>query len=263
LNSLPPDFSCSWYISKNSNCFNTYQGNGDEITIHPKSSCIGKESEITFRITHYGDNGYAEYKKSFYVNCPREDLMSYSVLDSYGGSPPKYGDTYYLCPYTTYNIFFNEYDNNCSVTNLDWTLPYGWSEHYHYSNYVSIYTNDWPDGFLEVKGKTSCSGDTLVNLMSIYFGAAECGGYFIAYPNPTGDFVDIDVDKAKLNVENIEIEGEYLLTIVDKSGTIKFKTEFQGFPYRVDTGNLPDGLYFVNIIHKGKNSTIRLIIQHR
>jgi len=262
LSYVPPRFSCSWYISKNAYCFNTYQGDGNSITIYPNYTCIGKESEITFKITQHGGNGYAEYKKSFYVNCPREDLMSYSVLDSYGGSPPKYGDTYYLCPYTTYNIFFNENDPDCSVTNLDWDLPYGWSEHYRYSNYISIYTNDWPDGFLEIKGKTTCSGDTEVTLMSPYFGAAECGGYFMAYPNPTGDFVDIDVDKTKLNAENISIDGKCLLTLTDKSGMIKFKTEFKGFPYRIDTANLPDGLYFVNIIYKGKSSTIRLIIKH-
>ena len=53
-----------------------------------------------------------------------------------------------------------------------------------------------------------------------------------------------------------------LLTIVDKSGMIKFKTEFQGFPYRIDTSGLPEGLYFVNIIHKGKTSTIKLIVKH-
>jgi len=260
LNDVPSGFSCSWNISKNAGCFNSpTSGTGDSATVYPNSYCLGIEAEITFTISH---NGTASYSKSFYVNCPREDLMSYSVLDSYGGSPPKYLDTYYLCPYTTYNIFFNENDPNCSVTDLDWILPYGWSEHYRYSNYISIYTNDWPDGFVEIKGKTTCSLSNRVTLMSIYFGAAECGGYFMAFPNPTGDFVDIDVDKAKLSAENVNIENECLLTIVDKSGMIKFKTEFKGFPYRIDTSYLPDGLYFVNIINKGKTSTIRLIIKH-
>ena len=261
LSDVPPGFTCTWYISKNSSCFNTYQGTGSSIDLYPNSSCIGKESEITFRITQNGDGVYAEYKKSFYVNCPREDLTSYSVLDSYGGSPPKYGDTYYLCPYTTYNIFYNEYDYNCNVTITDWDLPYGWSEHYHYSHYVSIYTNDWPDGFLYIKGTTDCNPSE-VTLMGIYFGAAECGGYFLAYPNPSESFVEIDVDKVKLRTDNISIDGECILTLIDKSGMIKFKTDFQGFPYRIDTSGLPEGLYFVNIIHKGKTSTIRLIIQH-
>jgi hypothetical protein len=266
LDYVPPGFTCTWYISKNAFCFNTYQGNGSSVDLYPNSSCIGKESEITFRITQDGDGGYAEYKKSFYVNCPREDLTSYSVLDSYGGSPPKYGDTYYLCPYTTYNIFYNEYDSNCDVTITDWDLPYGWTEHFHEYHYISIYTNDWPDGFLYVKGTTECNGtdcnESEVTLMSIYFGAAECGGYFLAYPNPSESFVDIDVDKVKLRTENISIDGECILTLIDKSGMIKFKTEFQGFPYRIDTSGLPEGLYFINIIHKGKTSTIRLIIQH-
>jgi hypothetical protein len=261
LNDVPPGFSCSWYISKNAYCFNTYQGSGDSVDLYPNSSCIGKESEITFRIMQNGDGGYAEYKKIFYVNCPPEDLMSYYVLDSYGGSPAKYGDTYYLCPYTTYNIFFNETDPNCSVSNLDWDLPYGWSEHYRYSNYISIYTNDWPDGFLEIQGTTDCNSSE-VTLMSPFFAAAECGGYFLAYPNPSESFVDIDVDKIKLRTDNISIDGECKLTLLDKSGMIKFKTEFQGFPYRIDTSGLPEGMYFINIVHKDKTSTIRLIIKH-
>jgi hypothetical protein len=261
LHNVPPNFSTSWYISKNAYCFNTYQGSGNSVDLYPNSSCIGKESEITFRITQNVDGGYAEYKKSFYVNCPREDLMSYTVLDSYGGSPAKYGDTYYLCPYTTYNIFFNENDPNCSVSNLDWDLPYGWSEHYRYSNYISIYTNDWPDGFLEILGTTDCNSSE-ITLMSPYFASAECGGYFLAYPNPSESFVDIDIDKIKLRTDNISIDGECKLTLLDKSGMIKLNTEFQGFPYRIDTSGLPEGLYFINIVHKGKISTIRLIIKH-
>lgn len=261
LDYVPDGFSSSWYISKNAYCFNTYQGDGSSVYLYPNSSCIGKESEITFRITQNGDGGYAEYKKSFYVNCPREDLMSYTVLDSYGGSPAKYGDTYYLCPYTTYNIFFNENDPDCSVSNLDWDLPYGWSEHYRYSNYISIYTNDWPDGFLEIQGTTDCNSSE-ITLMSPFFAAAECGGYFLAYPNPSKSFVDIDVDKIKLRTDNISIDGKCKLTLLDKSGMIKFNTEFQGFPYRIDTSVLPEGMYFINIVHKGKTSTIRLIIKH-
>lgn len=261
LNNVPPGFTCSWYISKNASCFNTYQGTGSTVDLYPNSYCIGKESEITFRITQDGDGGYAEYDSSFYVNRPREDLMSYSVPDSYGSPPPKYGDTYYLCPYTTYNIFFNENDPVCTVSNLDWNLPYGWSEHYRYSNYISIYTNDWTGGVLYIKGTTTCNTSE-VTLMSIYFGTDECEGYFIAYPNPSESYVDIDVNKVKLQTDNISIDGECLITIIDKSGMVRFKTEFKGFPYRIDTSGLPEGLYFINITHKGKTSTMRLIIKH-
>jgi len=264
LNDVPDDFTPNWYISKNAYCFNTSSGSGSSVTLIPNSSCAGKESEITFRITDDNDeeDGYAEYKKSFYVNCPKENLMSYYVLDSYGSSPPKYGDTYYLCPYTYYTIYFNENDPDCTVTGLTWDLPSGWAKNYEYSNYVSIYTNDTPDGFMEIKGYTTCSPSVKAILLSPYFGAAECGGYFLAYPNPAGNYIDIDVDKAKLNNENIVIEDECLLSVIDQSGTVKLKTEFKGLPYRFDTTNLPNGLYYVNIVYKGKTSTIRLIIKH-
>jgi hypothetical protein len=263
LNYVPDGFTCTWYISKNANCFNTYQGNGSSVTLYPNSTCTGKESEITFRITQNGDGGYAEYKQSFYVNCPHEDLMSYYVLDSYGSAPPKYGETYYLCPYTYYTIYFNENDGSCNVTGLEWNLPYAWSKNYEESNYVSIYTNDVPDGFMEIKGYTSCSPSAKAVLLSPYFAPFECGGYFLAYPNPSENFVDIDIDKSKVSAEKITIGDECLLTLVDKTGLIKFKTTFKGFPYRIDTTQLPEGMYFVNIVFKGRTSTIRLVIRHR
>jgi hypothetical protein len=136
LSYVPEGFSCTWSISKNAYCFaSPTSGTGSTANVYPNNSCIGKESEITFTISH---NGTASYKKSFYVNCPREDLMSYSVLDSYGATPPKYGDTYYLCPYTIYHIYFNENDPGCSISDLNWLLPTGWSEYYRYNNMISL-----------------------------------------------------------------------------------------------------------------------------
>ena len=68
--------------------------------------------------------------------------------------------------------------------------------------------------------------------------------------------------KSNLSESFIVIDDECLLSVIDQSGTIKLKTEFKGFPYRIDTTNLPNGLYYVNIVYKGKTSTIRLVIKH-
>jgi hypothetical protein len=267
LTNIPDGFSTpTWNISKNPTCFNSpTSGTGNSATIYPNSSCIGKQCEITFSISH---NGTASYKKSFYLNGPREDLVSISVIDSYGGSPSKYGDTYYFCPNTTYMIYYNNYDNSCTTWDFSWVLPYGWTEHYRSSNYVSINTNDNPDGYLEIWAKTSCCSQySRVEVLNPFFGAAECGGYFMAYPNPSNNSVEINIIQSKVFGEEISTaalitEAECQLTIVDKSGMTKYKVEFKGIPYKVDTSNLQDGPYFINLMCNNKKSTIRIVIKH-
>ncbi|MBP7730505.1 MAG: T9SS type A sorting domain-containing protein [Bacteroidales bacterium] len=48
----------------------------------------------------------------------------------------------------------------------------------------------------------------------------------------------------------------------DKTGVVKYKTEFKGFPLRVNIDNLPEGLYFINILYNGKTYTMRVVIKH-
>jgi hypothetical protein len=230
------------------------------VTLTPSESMIGKQCSVKFTLSH---NGTVEYIRNFIINGPREDLVSISVLDYYGGSPAKYGDTYYLCPNTIYYVYYNNNDNNCTTSGIDWDLPYGWSEYYRYNNFISINTNDYPDGYLEVNAIRDCCDDETARFVrSQYFGAAECGGYFMAFPNPSSDFVDIDINKEKISQSEISTGSNCFLTIVDKTGLIKSKTKFSGFPYRLDTSSLPDGIYFINLQINDKKSTIRLVIKH-
>jgi len=259
---LPSGFSVHWsimpaYYFNSDSC-----GNTATAVVNPNIAYIGKKCKIKYTL-YYGETKINTYKWEFTINGPREDLVSISVLDSYGGSPAKYGDTYYLCPYTTYMIYYNNYDYNCTTTDLDWVLPYSWTEYWRSNNYISIHTNDWPDGFLEIWAKTSCcSPYSRVKVFTQYFGAAECGGYFMAFPNPSSDFVDIDAIKDKISSEELASDIKTSLSIIDKVGTVKIKTEFKGFPYRVNTSDLPDGLYFLYIQFNDKKSTIRLVIKH-
>ena len=84
----------------------------------------------------------------------------------------------------------------------------------------------------------------------------------MAFPNPSSDFVDIDAIKDKVSSEELASDIKTSLSIIDKVGTVKIKTEFKGFPYRVNTSDLPDGLYFLYIQFNDKKSTIRLVIKH-
>jgi hypothetical protein len=98
--------------------------------------------------------------------------------------------------------------------------------------------------------------------MSPYFAAAECDDYFFAYPNPSADYVNIDINRDKLNLLDHTSVPECLLTLLDRSGIIKLKTVVKGFPYKIDTDKFPEGIYFLTIVFGNTSSTIQLIIDH-
>jgi len=254
-------FSVNWTVSPSGYFSSSPSGNNDTATVTPIASYVGKQCRIEFNLS-YNSILVKTYKFEFIINGPREDLVSMSVLDSYGGSPPNSGDMYYLCPNTTYNIYYNNYDNNCQTSNFVWDLPYGWTKHWDYGHILSINTNDYPYGLLDVKANHCCADSIPVKVYSLYFAEADCGEYFMAYPNPSSEFVDIDVVKDKISSEDLVSDIKTYLSIVDKSGTVRFSTTFKGFPYRVNTSDLPDGIYFLNIQFKDKRSSIRLVIKH-
>jgi len=253
-------FSVSWTLSPSGYFSSSPSGNTATAIVTPIASYLGKQCKIEFNL-NYNSILVKTYTFEFIINGPREDLVSMSVLDSYGGSPPNSGDIYYLCPNTTYNIFYNNYDYNCHTSNFVWDLPYGWTKHWDYGHTLSINTNDYPYGLLDVKANHCCA-DNPVKVYSLYFAEADCGEYFMAYPNPSSEFVDIDVVKEKISSEDLVSDIKTYLSIVDKSGTARFSTTFKGFPYRVNTSDLPDGIYFMNIQFKDKRSSIRLVIKH-
>jgi|WetSurMetagenome_2_1015567.scaffolds.fasta_scaffold10608_3 hypothetical protein len=260
LNNIPQELqnNVSWAITP-TNSSSPSSGSGCTASITP-ASYVGKNCKVTFTLTY---NGTSTFEKNFVINGPRDDLVSISVLDSYGGTPPKYGGTYYLCPNTTYSFTYNNYDTGCTTSDFEWDLPYGWSENWNYNNTVSINTNDYPSGMLDVKAKTTCcSPNTRVIVYTQYLAEGQCEGDFMLYPNPSDDFVYIDINKNKISARELNESQEFTISVIDRSGTNKFNSRFKGLPYKLDTGNLPKGIYFINLRYGDNISTIRLAIEH-
>ena len=113
---------------------------------------------------------------------------------------------------------------------------------------------------VQIKATTSCCGTNVI-LKDLYFGEAYCGEYFMSYPNPADDYVNIDIIKDKFPKEENTSSENSILTVVDGSGIVKSRLNFRGFPYSFSTGNLPEGIYFINIQYKDIKSTIRLTIK--
>ena len=84
----------------------------------------------------------------------------------------------------------------------------------------------------------------------------------MAFPNPANSYVDIDINREKMAEENIRTDAKCTLTLYDKTGLVKYKTEFRGFPFRIDTGSLPEGVYLVSLLYDGKIYSMRVVIEH-
>ncbi|MFO7881989.1 MAG: T9SS type A sorting domain-containing protein [Kosmotogaceae bacterium] len=218
---------------------------------------------MTYTLTRSGCPTF-HTSKTIQVNGPDPSYVDLDVYYSDGTHAPRAGVTWLLCPYTTYHIYLDN-NSSCQTSNYSWTIPSGWTKYYQYQNMISINTNSSPGGNVIVNGQTCCTGcGSNVNILSDYLGTYyNCGGgYFMASPNPGDSYIEIDVDKEEAKLKQISFEGDILLKLFDKMGTVKLTTEFKNFPYRIDTGNLPEGLYVV-LIMNGKNiNSLELIVKH-
>lgn len=260
LTNIPQDLQnyVSWAITPSNYC-SPSSGNGITASFTPPSY-IGKSFKITFTLTY---NGSANFEKSFTVNGPREDLVSFSVLDSYGSPPPNYSGTFYLCPNTNYTLSYNNNDSGCTTSDFVWDLPYGWSTNWNNDNSISINTGDYPYGMIDINAKTSCCSPlTAVRVYTAYFAEGECDGFFLIYPNPSSSLAYLDINKNKIASDEFAADQEFNISVLDRSGSTKYSSKFKGFPYKLDTSQLPEGIYFLNISFRNKKYTIRLAVKH-
>lgn len=252
-------FTIDWSLSPSGYFYSPTAGSDTSAFVNPLPNYIGKKCKLEYHLKYNG-NLVKAYKFWFVINGPREDQVSISVLDSYGASAEGSGDFFYLCANKNYTIYYNNNDFNCSVSNFQWTLPSGWTKNYQYGNYVSINTNDTPYGYLQINATTCCGAD--LNVKNVYFGDANCDGYFMVYPNPANNSAEINIIQSMAEKDGLSLNDECVLTVIDKSGIILNKNKFTGFPYTLDTSNLSKGIYFINILYNGKKSTIQLVVQH-
>ena len=60
----------------------------------------------------------------------------------------------------------------------------------------------------------------------------------------------------------MQTDAKYMLTLYDKTGLVKYKTEFRGFPFRIETVNLPEGVYLINLLYDGRTYSMRIVIKY-
>jgi hypothetical protein len=81
-------------------------------------------------------------------------------------------------------------------------------------------------------------------------------------PNPADSYIDIDIDEEKMDALDLKPGSVCILTMVDKTGMVKYTDEFKEFPHRIYTSNLQEGLYIIKLVYEGKVFTIEVVIEH-
>jgi len=165
-----------------------------------------------------------------------------------------------VCPNTTYTYTATVPFGNPSSYSYSWTYPSNWSKISQEHNVIKLRTPSYPYyGTVRVSIENDC-GWSDPSGITVYPG--YCGGYYMASPNPADEYIELNIDKEKISAESISLGSEWVLTMVDNMGVVKYIDNLWEFPYRINTSKLPGGLYIINLFNNGKMSSVRVIIKH-
>jgi len=267
ITNLPIGITAFWSVSP-SNWVSPTSGTGRNAEFSGSCSKIG-EATVTFAIS---SSVGTVYESKVFNSCgpdPADIELEMRYTD--GSLAPKGGSVYLQCPNTHYHITLIN-NTGCSASSLSWTLPTGWSVNYQNSNMISIYTNSSPGGQVILKGQTCCSAcGSNVTLLTQYFGTYySCGGYYMASPNPSSNYVDIDIVPEMKEISVESFKSEISISVFDKLGTQIFNQVVNSLPFRLDTSILPIGEYMIRIITTLKSEveenqrveTLKIIVNH-
>ncbi|MGF1585968.1 MAG: T9SS type A sorting domain-containing protein [Bacteroidales bacterium] len=87
-------------------------------------------------------------------------------------------------------------------------------------------------------------------------------GLFSTYPNPASNYLEIDIDNARADKLNLGLDREFSATIINTNGIVKYTDRLHGFPHRINTGNLINGVYIFNISYEGYSFSKRVMIDN-
>lgn len=148
------------------------------------------------------------------------------------------------------------------VTSINWIWPYDWSySRGQGTRYLDLITGD-NGGMVGARVNNTCGvGGSYDMLYTSVYG--YCGGYYMAFPNPASNYVEIDInpEAIEMNAMSTDSEQEKLIKVYDEMGIIYYSSEFKKLPYRLKTNKLPEGNYVVQIIDGQNTSSIQIIIE--
>ena len=160
-----------------------------------------------------------------------------------------------VCPDTYYTYTAQVPGGHSSSYSYFWSYPGNWTVAYQNQNYIRLKTPMYNPqyGTVRVAINNTC-GISGLSGITVYPGY-NCGGYYMAFPNPSSSYVDIDVNpKMSTSMEEI-YNNDISLSLYNKMGIAVLNSNVESLPYRINTSELPNGEYVVKIITRKKNGT--------
>ena len=160
-----------------------------------------------------------------------------------------------VCPNSLYVYTAQVPFGDPSLYTYQWSYPSGWYKNSQWDNNIQLRTPQYNMTYGTVRVRiTNACGTSGYSGITVYPGY-NCGGYYMAFPNPGSNYVDIDVNpKMSTSMEEI-YNNDISLSLYNKMGTVVLNSNVESLPYRIDTSILPNGEYIVKIITRKKGGT--------
>jgi hypothetical protein len=255
LNDRPAGTTLSWSTSNN---------------LHEDSS-PGETIRVRAKTTSSVGDGWVRAEITSHPNC-----MSYSITydDIWVGkfeSTPVEGQAA-VCPNSLYVYTADVPGGHSSSYSYSWIYPSGWYYYSQWSNNIHLQTPillaNMTYGPVRVSITNAC-GTSGYSGVTTYPGY-NCGGYYMATPNPSKDYTDIDIVPEMVNTLLENYENEILISIFNNMGISVRTAKVNSLPYRIDTSVLSKGEYMIRIITMPKSGTeenqrvetLKIIVNH-
>jgi hypothetical protein len=167
----------------------------------------------------------------------------------------------WACPNEYVEITVSDH-NNYNYTSYYWIVAGGTIISGQGEKEICVLSGSNPGTHFDkwVRAENVCG---VSNYYSKYGYIDDCGGgEFLAIPNPADDYIDIIINEEQIAYENLSLANEYIMSMIDKMGILKYTAEIREFPYRISTKGLPNGLYIINLLGDGKIFSLQVIIEH-
>lgn len=167
-----------------------------------------------------------------------------------------------VCPNSFYSYRANVTGGHDDSYTYTWADPGNWTKNSQWEDWVQFYTPSSPDyGTLTVSVENDC-GSSNYQGITVYPG--YCGGYYMASPNPSSEYVEIDYRADREDIKTVSEESDVVIKVFSKMGTIKFAKEMKGkeFPHRINTSSLSNGEYIINIVNGKYTESLNIIVEH-
>jgi len=233
-----PDGTITWSVSP-SNKTTPSSGSGNPAIIKASSGSVYGYCYITYNLTTCGNASYQITSDSFWVGKFHTTVVTGQAA---------------VCPDELYTYTAHPPGGHDPVYEYDWTYPGNWIWQWEMENWIRLKTAKYdPDyGTVRVEITNEC-GESNPSGITVYPG--YCGGYYMAFPNPSSSYVDIDVNpKMSTLIEEI-YNNDISLSVYNKMGIVVLNSNVESLPYRIDTSGLPNGEYVVKIITGKKDGT--------